>query len=281
MFAHTGFMSALGELGMDIAASAGCSAGAVVGGVIASGTDPDEWSDAVAGIRADQFWRPASAWHLLYKLLVDRGRGMAGISGTDAAMRFIDSHLRAKKFEDCIYPFSTIAVDLATVEKRIFSAGPLAPAIMASAAMPGFYSPVEIDGRLYCDGAIYELAPAEAICCRYNLDVLIVHHVQHQDFTQVGLDNALKQPWTMLSILQRLIAKSRPWYSRGDAISVCACPCGCKAVVVAVEPALPALPWPMTDGSEAVLVAARLHAAENLGPLLDTLQVSPRSLLEK
>ena len=210
-----------------------------------------------------------------------KGRGLTGMSSTDLALRFIDSQLRAKRFEDCIYPFSSIAVDLATVEKRIFSSGPLATAVMASAAIPGLYAPVAIDGRLYCDGAIFELAPAEAICCRHSLDVVIVHHVQQQDLTQASLESAISQPWAMISILQRLIIKTRPWYSTGDPISVCACPCGCKAVVVVVEPKLPGMPWPAIREGRDVLDAARSHAMDYLGPMLDKLQTSPRSLLEK
>jgi len=280
VFAHTGFMEALRDLGVEIAASSGCSAGAVVGGVIASGTDLDEWASAVSRIRTAQFWKPISTPILLYKLLVERGCGLTGISDTSAAIHFIHNQLRAKRFEDCIYPFSSIAVDLATVEKLIFSTGPLAPAIMASAAIPGLYAPVDIQGRLYCDGAIYEFAPAEAICCKYSLDVVIVHHVQHQDFTQAGLDSAFRQPWTMISILQRLISRTRPWYTTGNSISVSSCPCGCKAVIVVVEPVLPAQPWSIKDGGQGVLVAARRHAVDNLGPLLDRLQVSPRTLLK-
>lgn len=281
VFAHTGFMTALRDLGLNVTASSGCSAGAVVGGIIASGTPLDEWTDTLSRIRTGEFWQPASAWVLLYKLIVHRGRGVVGFSDTSAAMHFIESQLRVKNFEDCDYPFSSIAVDLATLEKRVFFAGPLARAVMASAAIPGFYTPVAIDGRLYSDGAIYELAPAEAICCRHNLDVLIVHHVQQQDLTQAGLDNALKRPWTILNILHRLIIRTRPWYSTGDAVSFNSCPCGCKAVVVVVEPVLPGLSWPMTEGGQAVLVAAKHHATKHLGPSLDRLKKSPRSFLEK
>lgn len=38
VFAHTGFLLALEQLGVEISAIAGCSAGALVGGVYASGT---------------------------------------------------------------------------------------------------------------------------------------------------------------------------------------------------------------------------------------------------
>lgn len=38
VFAHTGFMWALSEIGIEVRAMAGCSAGALVGGILASGT---------------------------------------------------------------------------------------------------------------------------------------------------------------------------------------------------------------------------------------------------
>lgn len=39
IYAHTGFLLALQRLGIPIAAATGCSAGAVVGGIAASGTN--------------------------------------------------------------------------------------------------------------------------------------------------------------------------------------------------------------------------------------------------
>lgn len=48
VYAHTGFLLALEHLGIPVAAAAGCSAGAVVGGIAASGADLNAWSDARA-----------------------------------------------------------------------------------------------------------------------------------------------------------------------------------------------------------------------------------------
>ena len=279
VYAHTGFMAALEDLGLQVTASSGCSAGAIVGAVIASGTSVASWTEAITRVRTEQFWEPVSAWRFLWDLLVKRGRGLTGLSDTARAMQFIEEQLKAHRFEDCVYPFIAIAVDLETVDKHLFASGPLAPAAMASAAIPGFYAPVEIGGRLYCDGAIIDLAPAEAICCRYSLDVLLIHHVQLQEFTRDGLRRALGQPWTFVSILQRLLFRRRPWYATGRAIDAAPCPCGCKAVVVVVEPVLPELQWPMTDGGDSVLAAAKSHAMKHVGPWVERLRREPRSLL--
>jgi len=281
VFAHTGFMAALKDLGLQVTASSGCSAGAIVGAVIASGTSVGSWVEAITRVRTDQFWSPFSTWRFLWGLLVKQGRGLTGLSDTARAVKFIEEQLEADRFEDCIYPFTSIAVNLETVDKHMFSSGPLAPAAMASAAIPGFYAPVEIDGRLYCDGAIIDLAPAEAICCRYSLDVLLIHHVQLQEFTREGLSRALGQPWPLVGLLQRLLFRRRPWYATGRAIDAAPCPCGCKAVVVVVEPVLPELQWPMTDGGEIVLATAKSHAMGHLGPWVERLQREPRSLLSE
>lgn len=100
-----------------------------------------------------------------------------GFSGTAAAIEFCRSQLAVQTFEQCRYPFHVLAVSLGHGRKVMFSAGELAPRMMASAAMPMLYRPVEIDGDWYCDGALVDLAPMDAICCRHGLDVLIIHHV--------------------------------------------------------------------------------------------------------
>src|SRR3989344_2976869 len=60
IYAHTGFLLALERMGIDIRASAGCSAGAVVGGVAASGTDLQRWAHTIAQVARHEFWTPDS-----------------------------------------------------------------------------------------------------------------------------------------------------------------------------------------------------------------------------
>lgn len=76
VFGHTGFMLALDVLGVPIHASAGCSAGAVVGGVVASGSNIRDWADALAHVSAEEFWTPRSRLRLLYDLGFRSGRGV-------------------------------------------------------------------------------------------------------------------------------------------------------------------------------------------------------------
>ncbi len=96
--------------------------------------------------------------------MVQKGRGYTGLSGTDAAVEFLRRNLAVQTFEECAIPFNALAMNLGHRAKTLFAEGELASRIMDSAVMPVLYRPVEIDGELYTDGAVIELAPTEADC---------------------------------------------------------------------------------------------------------------------
>jgi predicted acylesterase/phospholipase RssA len=122
-------MAALESLDIQVSASSGCSAGAVVGGVMASGANIQDWTEAVTHASSAQFWTPRSAIQLLYSLGLKQGRELSGLSDTTAAIRFLTEQLAAGTFEECIYPFSAVAVNLGDCRKVVFDKGPLAPRI--------------------------------------------------------------------------------------------------------------------------------------------------------
>ena len=276
VYAHTGFLLALARLGIPIAAAAGCSAGAVVGGIAASGTDLHAWSDALARVDRRCFWTPDSLAYFLWQVVVRRGRGYTGLSGTEAPMEFCRNQLAVQTFEECRYPFHALAVSLGQGCKVMFSHGELAPHMVASAAMPLLYRPVEIDGDWYCDGALVDLAPMDAICCKHGLDALIIHHVatRHADVRHI-----FQSRWSMLRILERLFFRRRPWYLSEERLTFHRCPCLCGAAVIVVELDLPELPWPMTEGGTRMQTAAREQTEALLRPHLAALLSNPRQQL--
>ncbi len=276
VYAHTGFLLALARLEIPIAAAAGCSAGAVVGGIAASGADLHAWSDALARVDRRHFWTPDSLVYFLWQVVVRRGRGYTGVSGAEAPMEFCRSQLAVQTFEECRYPFHALAVSLGQGRKVMFSRGELAPRMVASAAMPLLYRPVEIDGDWYCDGALVDLAPMDAICCKHGLDALIIHHVatRHADMRRI-----FQNRWSMLGILERLLLRQRPWYLSEERLTFNRCPCHCGAAVVAIEPSLPELPWPMTEGGPRVQAAAMEQTELLLRPYREALLSDPRGRL--
>ncbi len=283
VYAHTGFLMALEGLKLPIAALAGCSAGALVGGIFASGTPLSDWFDTLSKVQQKEFWRPESLPSLFWRLLRHKGRGFTGLSTNKAAIEFCQENLTAKTFEDSRFPFYALAINLDSGEKTIFSEGEIAPRIMASAAIPILYQPVKINGQYYCDGAVVDFAPTDAICCLHNLDVVVVHHVSQRFDQDKSIDHALTKPWTMLNITDRLLYRNRPWYLSGNGapfqrISSQRCPCGCGALIIVIEPELPELTWPMTEGGIQVLRKAQQQTIDLLSPFQVALQTDPRGM---
>ena len=279
VYAHTGFLLALERLGISVVAATGSSAGAIVGAMAASGTDLHAWSETIARIDRAHFWRPDPLAYVLWQFLVRRGRGYTGLSGAEAAVEFCRSQLAVQTFEECRYPFYALAVSLGRGRKMVFSEGQLAPRIVASAAMPVLYRPVEIDGDWYCDGALADLAPTDAICCKHHLDALIVHHVSSRYEGRKDLERIREGPWSMLHILERLLFRRRPWYLSDERLSFQRCPCGCGAVVVVVEPQLPELQWTLDKNGPQIQESAMEQAQAYLRPYVDALLSNPRSRL--
>lgn len=256
-------------MGVSIAAISGCSAGALVGGIYASGTDLHHWADTLENIRPRSYWTPDSWSRIFWNVALRKGRGYTGLSATDAATEVIRRNLTAQTFETCRIPFYSLAMNLTRGAKTLFSEGDLAPRIMASAAVPVFYRPMEIGGELYSDGAVIEMSPPEAICCTHHLDALIIHHTATHRQGSSGMTYAMQRPWTLAEIIQRLLYPHRPWYLSDRPVAMRHCRCGCGSPFIVVEPDLPELTWPLDRGGPEVQAAALQQALELLEPHRD------------
>lgn len=278
VYAHTGFLQAIESLDVPIAAVAGCSAGSIVGGIYASGTPLHQWVDSLSHLKAENFWQPGSWGKTIWQILANRGQNFTGISATAAAMDFCRSQLAVERFDQCQIPFHALATSLTDGGKIFFSEGELAPRITASSSIPLLYRPVQIDGKFYCDGGVIDLAPTDAICCKHNLDVLLVHHVATRKRGFRGVKKTGPNSWPMVEILDTLLFRTRPWYLSDHAITFRNCPCGCRALIVVLEPNLLELPWPQTELGQTVQHQAMSQAKTLLDPYIEALCNNPESL---
>ena len=62
-------------------------------------------------------------------------------------------------FEGLQVPLQVVATDIGAGRPRVFSQGPLIPALQASTAIPGIFPAVEIEGTPYLDGGIVDNMP--------------------------------------------------------------------------------------------------------------------------
>jgi len=145
-FSHAGLIAALEDAGLRPAGITGSSAGALTGGLWSAGLDAPVLREELARLRRSHFWDPFPGPGLL------RGR---------LFQRKLESILPVDRFELTRVPFAVSVFDLLTRRTRVIRSGALAPAICASAAMPGLFQPIWIDGRPCIDGGVKD-RPAHA-----------------------------------------------------------------------------------------------------------------------
>jgi NTE family protein len=73
--------------------------------------------------------------------------------------RVIERQCDFASLEDAAVPVHVVATDVLTGEELLLSHGPVVDALLASAAIPGVFPPVAVDGRLLMDGGIVNNAP--------------------------------------------------------------------------------------------------------------------------
>jgi NTE family protein len=150
-FAEIGVLRVLEQERIPVTAVAGTSVGALVGALYAdTGRVLDAEFHAVALHEADVFD------YALSSVL------SGGLIKGDALEEFLRTRLRNQTIESMALPFAAVAVDLRTGQPVIFTQGPVAPAVHASAAIPGVFVPVTIDGKAYVDGGVVDPVPVDA-----------------------------------------------------------------------------------------------------------------------
>jgi NTE family protein len=168
-YAHIGILEVLEERGYEVAGIAGSSMGALVGGLYAA-DGLDTYSDWVRGLSHRDVLR-------LYDL---SPRGPGAIRAEKIFARVADI-LGDARIEDLPIPFTAVATDLMAGEERWFQDGPVAAAIRASVALPGFMTPVVIDGRLLADGGLTNPLPiAPTVAARADLTVAVAVSGRHR-----------------------------------------------------------------------------------------------------
>jgi NTE family protein len=63
------------------------------------------------------------------------------------------------RLEDARADLAVVVTDLLEGKERVIDSGPATPALLASAAIPGIFPPVEIEGRLCIDGGVADNTP--------------------------------------------------------------------------------------------------------------------------
>jgi NTE family protein len=175
---QVGMLRALFERRIHPDVVLGCSVGALNGAAIAA--DP---SLAMVG-RLQELWRDIADHDVMPAGLLPPTLQLArkGVAIHDNAnlRRVLEQMLPVRTFEELAVPFECVAAALTEGTETWFSHGDLVDPILASAALPAVYPPVEIDGHRYLDGAIVNDVPVSR-AVSLEADRIFVLHVGSWD----------------------------------------------------------------------------------------------------
>ena len=145
-YAHIGVIEELERRGYDIACIAGCSMGAVVGGIYAAGKLKEyrEWIESLD--------------YLDVLRLVDVSFRLGAIRGEKVFGQIRDI-VGEINIEDLRIPYTAVATDLTNQQEIWFQEGCLHQAMRASAAIPSLFTPVMQGNRMLVDGGLLNPLP--------------------------------------------------------------------------------------------------------------------------
>jgi len=140
-WAHIGVIEALQEAGIPIHFVAGCSVGAFVGAVFASG-GLDHLKEYVINMDGESMFS-FSDLTLLRSGLIDGDRKLREI---------FCMHSDKKDFSELEIPLKVVATDMHSGDQVVFASGDLLKALRASMSFPGLFAPVKHKGKWLIDG---------------------------------------------------------------------------------------------------------------------------------
>ncbi len=193
-FAHLGVIQALNEAGIYPEIVSGTSAGALAGALYCDGHKP---KDILKYMKTDS--------RLSYMRPTLPRDGLLQITGI---IRILESHLKARTFEELKIPLVVTATDINNGKAVYFSSGELITRIVASASIPVLFKPVIMNNIHYVDGGVLDNLPIAPIENKCKIKIgSFVNPVGSEEITSGLLRIAVRT--FMLSMSREIAEKSR------------------------------------------------------------------------
>ncbi|MDP3979749.1 MAG: patatin-like phospholipase family protein [Pseudomonas sp.] len=188
-YAHIGVIEELEARGYDIACIAGCSMGAVIGGIYAAGKLKEyrDWTQSL------DYLDVLRLLDVSFRLGAIRGEKVFG------KIREIVGEIN---IEDLSIPFTAVATDLTNQQEIWFQEGCLHQAMRASAATPSLFTPVIQGKRMLVDGGLINPLPIVPVVSSH-CDLIIAVNLnstnqQHYQLPVIERPPALKNRFDLV-----------------------------------------------------------------------------------
>jgi NTE family protein len=147
--AHVGVLEVLDGAGIRPCCVSGASAGSAVGSVYCAGMSVERIKELALTMD----------WSKIGHMVRPRG----GFFDSSRLERYLIELIGDRTFDQLQIPFAAAAADILRDELVILREGRLAPAVRASCAFPGVFTPVQYEGRLLVDGGLINNLPVAAV----------------------------------------------------------------------------------------------------------------------
>jgi NTE family protein len=157
---------------LGLALSGGGTRGYAHIGVLQALEDNGIRPDFLSGTSIGAFAAALYAFDIPLKDILELAKGMAPVhvsklklsrlalfSNEELGRLIQSTRIGKARIEDSPVPLAIVTVDIENGVKVVLQQGEVAPAVMASNAVPGLYRPITIDGRMLVDGGIAEDVP--------------------------------------------------------------------------------------------------------------------------
>lgn len=147
--AHIGVLKALEDADIEVDYIAGTSVGAMIAALYAYKVDVETIGSLARRLTMSKVTS--------FKL------NKTGFFSTESLRELMLEYVGDVAIEDAAIPLSIVATDINSGEEIVLTSGSVVDAVCASAAIPGIYIPVEINGRTLVDGGLVQNVPIEAL----------------------------------------------------------------------------------------------------------------------
>ena len=213
-FSHIGVLKLLHEEKIPFEIIIGTSIGAIIGSIYAVSPHPNFVEERMIHlIRSENFqnsiiavWnrnRKKTTKNILKKLnkiyftteIVRKIFLSPGLMSQDQVERNLYPYIADLNIENTRFPFACVAVDLQKGSIKIFTQGPMRPAVLASSAIPVILPPRKIKGSYYTDGAILDkigITAAEELKIPQRIVVDVSNKIVNSNIFKSGIDVMLR-----------------------------------------------------------------------------------------
>ncbi len=179
--AHIGVLKVLEESGLKVDYITGVSMGSIVGALYSIGYSATEIENIANTLKWNELlYDEVSRNNISIEEKDEDGRYVGQLMMVNGKLMLPKGFVKGNKiasvlssltwpvhqisdFSEFPIPFKCIATDIVTIEPVILDKGYLPDALRASMAIPAYFSPVEIDGRMLVDGGVFRNFPVEEV----------------------------------------------------------------------------------------------------------------------